>query len=109
MQTQITKNGDIIIVRLKGVADFESIVSLDKTCEKYFIQKKIIFNLADLNFVGSSGLSNLTEIIKKLTHQSSFKICNVGNELLRIFNSSRLENLEIYEDENSAQQSFTQS
>ena len=106
MKAQITVKEDIIIVRLKGVADFESVDSLEHTCQNYFLKKKIIFNLADLSFVGSSGLENLSEIIKKLKAKSNFKMCNVASEFQKIFADSRLENFTFYENERSAEQAF---
>ena len=106
MQTQITQNGDIVIVRLKGAADFESVLSLDETCQKYLNQKKVIFNLSKLNFVGSSGIDNLTQMIEKLNRSSSLKVCHVSSEFRRIFASSPLKHLEIYDDENGAKLSF---
>ena len=102
------KKNDVFIVRLKGYADFESVTSLEQTCSQYLLgNKKVIFNLADLNFVGSSGLSTLINILQKLKSQSSLKICNAGREFQRIFASSHLGHLEIYENESSAAQSFT--
>ena len=107
METQITKTKDVIIVRLKGFSDFESITSLDQTCQKYLLQKKVIFNLADLHFVGSSGISNLMEIIKKLAGQSTLKMCHVGQEFRRIF--SHIDHLDFYENEDNAKESLSQS
>ena len=106
MKAQITVKEDIIIVRLKGVADFESVDSLEHTCKNYFLKKKIIFNLEGLNFVGSSGLANLSEIIKKLSLKSNFKMCNVGSEFQKIFADSRLKSFTFYEDESSAERAF---
>ena len=106
MKTQITKNKDVIIVRLQGLADVESVVSLNQTCDQHLLQKKIIFNLADLNFVGSSGIAALTGILKKLSQNSRLKVCSVGSEFRRIFASSHLEDLEIYETEDKALKEF---
>ena len=107
MEANFSKKDDVIIVRLKGHADFESIASLNQTCNKYLLQnKKIIFNLAHLSFVGSNGVANLISILKNLKTHSSLKMCSVGEEFQRIFASSQLDHLEIYEDEQSAKQAF---
>ena len=108
MEADFSQKNEVIIVRLKGYADFESVTSLEQTCSKHLLgNKKIIFNLADLKFVGSSGLSTLINILQKLKSQSSLKICSAGREFQRIFAESRLGHLEIYENESSAAQAFT--
>lgn len=109
MQTDFSKKDDVIIVRLKGHADFESVAELNQTCNKYLLHnKKVIFNLAHLNFVGSNGVAHLINILKNLKTHSSLKMCSVGEEFQRIFADSRLGHLEIYEDEKSAKQAFSQ-
>lgn len=106
MQAQITKEDDIIIIRLHGISDVESVADLDQACKKYCLQKKVIFNLADLNFVGSSGLDKLMSIISSLNQTSQIKICSARKEFQRIFATSRLEHIEIYEDEEKAKETF---
>ena len=108
MRTQITENNNILIFRFQGVADIEDFVSLEETCKKYCNKRKIIFNLAELNFVGTSGLSNLMQVMSRLTRTSKLKVCNVGKEFKRIF-SSELEQLTFYENEDSAQHAFEES
>ena len=106
MRTQVTKNDDIIVVRFQGTADVESVAGFDYTCRKYFLEKKIIFNLADLNFVGSSGLSKLMTTISSMTQNSKLKICSVGRELQKVFAEGPTKHLHIYEDETSAKKAF---
>ena len=106
MQAQITKEDGIIIIRLHGISDVESVADLDQACQKYCLQKKVIFNLADLNFVGSSGLNRLMDVISTLSRTSHIKICNVRKEFQRVFAASHLEQIEIYEDEVKAKETF---
>ena len=106
MQAQITKEDGIIIIRLHGISDVESVADLDQACKKYCLQKKVIFNLADLNFVGSSGLKRLMDVISTLSCNSQIKICSVRKEFQRIFAASRLDQIEIYEDEAKAKETF---
>jgi len=106
MQAQITKEDDIIIIRLHGISDVESVADLDQACKKYCLQQKVIFNLADLNFVGSSGLDKLINIISTLSHTSQIKICSARKEFQKIFATSCLGSIEIYEDEIKAKETF---
>ena len=103
MEASLKKNNDIIVLELKGNSDFESMISLNATCSQYFNNKKVIFNLADLHFVGSSGLSTFVDILKKLNKAASLKICHCGTEFQRLLAGNQLD---IYEDEVSAMQSF---
>lgn len=106
MQAQITKEDDIIIIRLHGISDVESVADLDQACKKYCLQKKVIFNLADLNFVGSSGLDKLIGIISTLSHTSQIKICSARKEFQRIFATNLLGPIEICENEAKAKKTL---
>ena len=106
MQAQITKEDGIIIIRLHGISDVESVADLDQACKKYCLQKKVIFNLADLTFVGSSGLDKLMSVISTLSYTSQIKICSAKKEFQKIFATSRLELIEMYEDEAKAKETF---
>ena len=109
MKTQITENNDILIFRLQGIADIEDFISLEKTCKKYCPKRKVIFNLANLHFVGTSGLNNLMQIMSQLTQTSKLKVCSVGKEFKKIFASTYLNQLTFYESESSAQNAFEEN
>lgn len=106
MEAQFVEDGEIVIVRLKGHFDFESVDSFNQTCEKYLQNQKVIFNLERLNFVGSSGLDSFMETLKKIKSTSFLRMCHVSNEFRLVFDSCYLKNLEIYENENLAKNSF---
>ncbi len=109
MKTQITENDDILIFRLQGIADIEDFISLEETCKKYCNKRKVIFNLAELNFVGTSGLNSLMQIMSHLTQTSKLKVCSVGKEFKRVFDSTQLSQLTFYENETSAQNAFIEN
>ena len=106
MRADFETKDDVIIVRLKGESDFESVTSLNKVFEKYLTQKKVIFNLGSLHFVGSSGLADLMDTFKSLAQKSSIKFCHVGLEFRKIFAGTGFGHLKIYEDEKSAKNTF---
>ncbi len=109
MKALISTNNDIVIVRLKGTPDTDSIDSFNKTCNHFLTNKKVIFNLADLSFVGSCGISDLIETVKNMQNNSLLKVCNLGSEFQTIFTSGHFKNLEIYESEDLAKKSFSKS
>ena len=56
MQAKIHKNGDITVVQLEGRIDFETTEPFRETCQDLLLNNKVVFNLSELSFVGSSGI-----------------------------------------------------
>ena len=108
MQAFIKKTKDnILIIHLKGEVDFASTEPFHETCMKKLTQKNIIFNLKDLHFVGSDGLSPFLDTMKQLGQCSQLRFCCVGSEFRRLFaNSEEIHDKNIYDDEHSATISF---
>lgn len=106
MKVQIDTDRDVVIFRLKGAPDPESVDSFFQHYSHLLSKKKIIFNLADLDFVGSSGIFDLMESVKNLKKNAELKFCNAGIEFQTILSSTHFEGIEIYENEDLAQKSF---
>ena len=107
MKAYVRKSNNIYIVDLKGEVDFASAEPFRETCINNLAQKNIVFNLKGLNFVGSDGLSSFMNTLNELKKHSSLKFCCVGSEFMRFFNTySETQDLVIYEDEKSAEDSF---
>ena len=108
MKAYVRKNeNNIYIVDLKGEVDFASAEPFRETCINNLSKKNIVFNLRSLNFVGSDGLSSFMDTLNELKKHSSLKFCCVGSEFMRFFNTyNETRDLVIYEDEQSAKNSF---
>ena len=107
MKAVLRKNEqNIIIIDLKGEVDFASAEAWQELCEKNLSQKNIVFNLKELNFVGSDGIDSFLNTIKDLKKQSSLQFCCVGVEFQRVFAESEIKDIVIYEDEESAVDDF---
>lgn len=108
MEAKVVNHDGVYVVTLSGQLDFESADSLRNTCRKLFREKKVIFNLAKLNFVGSSGLTPFLELLSEMnrSHGRDIKLCSVGSEFIRLFEAGELYGLEIYEDEVKARHAF---
>ena len=104
MKAYFIKENDVTIVRLKGNFNFESIDSFGQKCKQDLKNQKVVFNLQDLAFVGSSGFDTFMSILKDMN--SSLRVCNASCEFVRMFQACHLKNLEIYESENLAKKSF---
>ncbi len=114
----IKKNGDTIVVKMDGKLDFETCVPLREDLSKLLDQttsektvRKIIFNLENLDFVGSSGISSFIQALKEFNETSPTKprYCHVKNEFRRIIKAFDEEELfEFHENEDRAKKSYDQ-
>ena len=116
MKTKIIRTGDTVIVTITGHLSFESQEPLKSNLHRLIdetktdtVAKKVIFNLEDLEFVGSSGISTFVQTLKDFNAKSPVKprYCNVKSEfqkVIRAFDDDRL--FEFYDDEDRARRSF---
>jgi len=109
MDAKVEQHDGIYVVSLVGKMDFESADSLKAKCLQNFAEKNVIFNLRELSFVGSSGITPFLELLHALSQNLGprFKICSVGNEFLRLFESEAPGGIEIYRDLTDAQRAFS--
>src|SRR5262245_53213063 len=93
MKTQIKKSGDTVVVSMDGKLDFETSIPLREQLSKLIqprrtdsTPKKIIFDLENLEFVGSSGISSFVQTLKEFNASAPSKprYCNVGSEFKRV-------------------------
>ena len=118
MKTEIKKEGDTIVVLVNGYLDFENQVPLREHLIKLATQnkvahvpKKVIFNLENLEFVGSSGISAFIQTLKEFDActDSRPRYCHVKSEfqkLMKAFDDANI--FEFYSDEGHARDSFDQ-
>ncbi|MBK9293388.1 MAG: STAS domain-containing protein [Oligoflexia bacterium] len=112
MQAKIKKTGDITVVELSGKLDFETAEPFRDTCYDVLLNNKVVFNLKDLSFVGSTGIGVFVNTLKEFSQKNPVppKFCNVKSEFKKIFNSEQSEEVvnpfQVFEDEKTAIKSF---
>jgi anti-sigma B factor antagonist len=108
MQAKIRKDGDVTVVELQGRLDFETAEPFRETCQDLLLNNKVVFNLADLNFVGSSGIGAFVNTLKDFAKANPVppRFCNVKSEFMKIFTSGGDISLHIFDDEEKALSSF---
>ncbi len=108
MQAKLRKDGDITIVELHGKLDFETAEPFRETCQEILINNKVVFNLEELSFVGSSGIGAFVNTLKDFAKSNPVppKFCNVRSEFKKIFLSAEEPPLQVFEDESTALLSF---
>lgn len=108
MQAQMSRDGEVIVVHLRGRIDIESANSFRDACMSVLARKQVVFSFKDLSFVGSSGILPFLETMQKLSMVSpgGFKFCQVGSEFRKVFAASPLGHVEIYDTEEQAATAF---
>jgi anti-anti-sigma factor len=108
MDVKVENRDGIFVVSVCGQMDFESADNLKQNCLKSLNNQEVIFNLKDLSFVGSSGISPFLELLTEMSRAlgSRFKICAVANEFIRLFEVGTSDGIEIYRDVHEAHRSF---
>ena len=120
MKTQIKKDGDTVVVSIDGKIDYETQVPLKDELQRLTssanktdtVATKVIFNLKNLEFVGSSGISNLVQTLKDFNHRSNIKprYCHVRSEFQKIIKAfDENQAFEIFDTEERARNSFEQN
>ncbi len=118
MKTDIKKLGDTIIVSMQGKLDFETAIPLRENLGKISKQnrtdsvpKKIIIDLENLEFVGSSGISSFIQTLREFNATEAIKprYCNVKNEFQKVIRAFDEEELfEFHDTQDKARRSFDQ-
>jgi anti-anti-sigma factor len=93
MKTRIKKLGDSVVVALDGKVDYETQEPFRQDLQKLVSENKqdsapksFVFDLGNLEFVGSSGITHLIQTLKDFTHQTGARprYVNVGSEFQKI-------------------------
>jgi anti-anti-sigma factor len=111
MDIKINQIDDVTVVNLAGFIDYESIHPFKQVYSKYLqlrSPKKVLFNMRDLRFVGSSGIGNFLRTLQKFNSDiPNVRYCNVRTEFKRMFQryNRQMTNL-IVDSEEKAFRSF---
>ena len=99
MQARFKNENDIKIVELFGRVEIEASESFRANCLNGLQGQKVIFDLAGLNFVGSTGILAFLESLQDFAMQNPnrFKFCHVGSEFKKIFAATSLNCIEVFE------------
>jgi anti-anti-sigma factor len=119
MKTQVKKNGDTLVVSMEGRMNFEIQDAIREDLHQLVADAKktdqsaakIVFNLKELEFVGSSGISNFIQTLKEVSDRTEQKprYCEVSSEFRRVMQAlDESKTFEFYDTEERARKSFDQ-
>ena len=109
MEARLKNEGEVTIVTLKGRMEIEAAQTFKVACRKHFSDKKIVFNMTGVSFVGSTGIQSFLEAIKLVSeqNQNGIKVSGVSPELKRMFDAYELSQLEFFSTDEEALVSFS--
>lgn len=107
LEARVKHCDDVIIIDLVGRINIETSEPFKSACKK-LPKRKLILNFEKLNFVGSHGIVPFFDALRDLIEKDGLemKFCGMGSEFQRIFQTSPLLGVEIYEDETLAVSAF---
>lgn len=110
MKVMIEDQAGVLVIHLSGRINYESLETFQATCTKHLHDKKVVFNMAELSFVGSFGITPFVETVTHLYSEQpeNFRFCGVGSEFRRVFESSEVSGIEIFDSSEGARASFFQ-
>ncbi|MCB9026806.1 MAG: STAS domain-containing protein [Bdellovibrionaceae bacterium] len=108
MQAKVEIKEGVTVFHLSGRIDFEAADRFRETCLRMPQDQKLVFNLESLSFVGSCGITPFIETMQDLflQNQGRLKLCRVGVEFRKVIESSKIKNIEVYEDVDTARIAF---
>lgn len=106
MKAKFRKEQDIYFFDFEGDLDFQTVDKLKFFwSQKGLREKKIVFNLKSLSFVGSQGVNVFSETVEAANKENHLKICCASPEFSRFFDSRGMRSL-LFESEGAAVSSF---
>lgn len=108
MEVKLVLDGDIAVVSLSGRIEIEKTQSFKQACLQNFSDKKVVFCMKNLHFVGSSGIQSFFSVLNDLNARNSMsvKIAGLTPDFHRLYSFSECANLEVHESIEGALQSF---
>lgn len=118
LRTRVRVEGETTIIHVDGWLDYENQDALRQDLlhaveashsKRDSVAKKIVVNLENLEFVGSSGITSFVQTLAELGSGAELKprYCNVKSEFRRMMTAfGDASSFEFFETEERAKQSF---
>lgn len=109
MQAQVNQDGDVVVVHLLGRVDVETATPFREACLQKLSGQKVVFDFTRLSFVGSSGILPFLETLTQFhgVNPAGLKFSAVSSEFQKVFASTPLQSVQIYESAPMASQSYS--
>ncbi len=106
MMLEQRQNGTLVIVKpLERRLDADSSRDFKEQMAEIIKegQKHILLDLAEVEFIDSSGLGTLLSLVRQLGEQGNLMLCSIADNVMSLLRLTRLNRVfQIYEDEAAA-------
>ncbi len=104
MEARMRRHGDITVVAISGALVIEETQPFREIFLKRFSGQKIIFNMEQVSFVGSTGIQAFLETLRSLDTQteSGVRVVGVRSEFRRMISNLEGRKIEFFEDDAGA-------
>jgi anti-sigma B factor antagonist len=110
MQIKERKMGDVAVCDVEGEINIDTSPDVRKTFDKLIGGqcRKVVLNFGNLNYIDSSGLATLIEMLQRLKKiEGKLRICCISDKIKSIFEITKLEKLfEMFNNEDDALKNF---
>ncbi len=108
MDLKLVLDGEITVVSLSGKIEVEKAQAFKAACLRSFANRKVVFCMKKLNFVGSSGIQSFFGVLNDLnsSNKLNVKIAGLNQDFARLYQFADCSHLELHESIEGAIQSF---
>lgn len=111
MKASVNNKRGVAIVSFEGQLSFAHTLKLKEKLQELYTEKKnkkIIFNLEKLEFVGSSGIKPFIKTLRTFNKETiKPRVCGLSAEYQKLFSAFEgRDKFEIFENENAAIRSY---
>ena len=108
MEAKLKNQGEVTIVTLDGPLEIERTQPFREACIKHLLNKKVIFNMENVSFVGSTGLQAFLDTIRLMSEEGvhGLKVVGVRAEFKRIFMNLEFQKLQFHDTDATAVDAF---
>lgn len=87
MEAKLVQMGEVLVVNINGRLDIDKAHPFREACFKNLLDKKVVFNLQQLNFVGSTGIKSFFQLLKEVHTKNKFgvRIVGMAPDFLRVW------------------------
>ncbi|NQU73591.1 MAG: STAS domain-containing protein [Candidatus Omnitrophica bacterium] len=110
MQEKRKVVGDVTVCSLSGEININTSPELRKVFDELTAKKvaKVILDLGSINYIDSSGLATLIEMLRRMKrYNGRLRLCSLSEKVRSLFEITKLTKLfEMFDDEEAAHKEF---
>lgn len=108
MEAKLKYQGDVAVISIEGSLKIERTQPFKEVCLSQFLAQKVVFNMAQTSFVGSTGLQAFIATLRGFDQRGphGIKLVGMKPEFVRLLGSMQFSKVEFHESEETAISSF---